>query len=142
MKPQPNHEMPTIPKNLHQLVGLAAGNSMPTAVQRNSFIVNEVPREFQIAADVKLLANILNSLLSIVVNNSKHSCIRIIAKEYEDMIFVCVRDNNSGSNYDVAGNLQQVQQNAKKMNGNVNITNMENKFTSIIFNFPNFPVTV
>ena len=83
MKTQPDPVMTSIPKNLHQLVGNAVDNSMPTAVQRNSFIVNEVLREFQIATDEKILATILNSLLSTVVSHTKHSCIRIKAKEYD-----------------------------------------------------------
>ena len=36
---------------------------MPTAVKRNSFIVNEVPREFEIGADENTLAIVLDSLL-------------------------------------------------------------------------------
>ena len=121
MNTQQEQQMTSLPKNLHQLVGLLAGNSMPTAVQRNSFIVNEVPREFQIAADENILANVLQSLLTTVVNTSRHSCIRVQAKEYEDIIFVSVRDNTSINDYTENPNLEKAQILARKMNGNVMI---------------------
>jgi hypothetical protein len=138
MKTKQDPEMAPILKNLHQLVGLAVGNSMSAAVQRNSFIVNEVPREFHIGTDEKILSTVLNSLLNTVVSNSKHSCIRIKAKEYEDIIFVSVRDYSSPGNYDINGNLEEVKMLAKKMNGSVSIDNLETKFTTILLSFPNF----
>ncbi|MEO6730833.1 MAG: hypothetical protein ABIN01_06425 [Ferruginibacter sp.] len=126
-------------KNLHKLIGLVAGNTIAAAVQRNNFIVNDVPASFEIATDQNNLAIILDSLLSTVVSNTQHSCIRIEAKEYEDMMFVVVRDNSGFSNYDIDGNLKQVKLLAKNLNGTVTITNKEEKSTSILLSFPNFP---
>ncbi|MEO7766847.1 MAG: hypothetical protein ABIS01_05445 [Ferruginibacter sp.] len=139
MKKQSDPETINLSKNLRKLVGLAAGNSMPSAVQRNSFIVNEVPDEFHIATDEKALSEILNSLLSTIVGNSKHGCIRIKAREYDDIIFVCVKDNSSFSDYLVNDHLDAVKILAKKMNGSVTIENMENNSTHILLSFPNFP---
>lgn len=138
MNPQAAAELASLPKNLHQLIGLIAGNSMPTAVQRNSFIVNEVPREFNIVTDEKILANILTRLVTTVVRNSKHSCIRIKAREYEDVIFVSIRDNSFGT-YPKTGNLEEIQLLAKKMNGHVSVENSKDSFTTILLSFPNFP---
>ena len=139
MNPQPEQEISVLPKNLHQLIGLIAGNSMPTAVKRNSFIVNEVPREFQIATNETTLAIVLDSLLNAVVSNSKHSCIRIRAKEYEDILFVSVRDTSLNS-YAIDNELAMIQLLAKKMNGTVTVENVKDKFTSILLSFPNFPM--
>lgn len=139
-KTNPDSVITSNSKNLHRLVGLAVGNLMPTAVQKNSFIVNEVPREFLIVTDENLLASILDSLLSIVVNYSKHSCIRISAKEYDDIIFVSVRENGSFSSYADNGNLEHVKLLAKKMNGSVSFEKEEEKFTTILLSFPNFPM--
>ncbi|MEO5889819.1 MAG: hypothetical protein ABIQ31_06170 [Ferruginibacter sp.] len=139
MKTKSEVEMTLIPKNLHRLVGLAAGNSMPMAVQRNSFIVNEVPRDFQIANNEHLLAAALDSLLSTVVRNSKHSCIRVKAREYDDIIFVSVRDNNSPDAYAVNGNLEEVKVLVQAMNGSVSVENNGDEFTTILLSFPNFP---
>ena len=89
--------------------------------------------------DEKILGKVLEVLLSTVISNSKHSCIRIKAKEYEDIIFVSVRDNNSLSNYAENDNLQEINALAKKMNGSVSIQHIENKITTILLSFPNFP---
>lgn len=136
---QPGTEMAPLPKNLHQLVNIAAGHSLITAVQRNSFIVNEVSREFQIAADEIMLANVLNTLVSTVARHSADSCIRIKAKEYDDIIFVSVKDQSGFNKYDMNGNLEQVQLLAKKINGNISIGEPADSFTTILLTFPNFP---
>lgn len=134
----PNTEI--VPKNLYQLVRQAADNSMHSAVERHSFIVNEVPVEFNIATDEGMLSDILNCLLSAVVNNTHHSCIRIKANEYEDIVFVSIRDNSLFTSNTVSDHLDKVKLLAKKMNGNVIVRNMEEKFTTILLSFPNFPV--
>jgi len=126
-------------RNLFQLVRIAADKSKLTAVQRNSFIINDVPRDFQIISDESILAAILNNLLSTVVSNTENSCIRIKATEYEDIISIYIRDNSSYSNYAVNANLEQAKILARKMNGSLTIRNMEEKFTTILLSFPNFP---
>jgi len=125
-----------VPGNLHQMVCFAASNSIPKAVQRNSFIVNEVAREFEIATDETILTTLLNNLLSEVVQHTKDSCIRIKAKEYDDIICVVIKDNSMFSNYSATGNLAKIKQLAKKMKGSLSIRNMEHKFTTILISFP------
>ena len=137
MKTQEGSEM--IPKNLHQLVGIIAGNSIREAVEKNSFIVNEVPHEFQIANNEKLLASILESLLATVVNISAGSCIRVRAKEYDDIMFLSVRDNSSLESYTANDKLEEVQVLARKINGSIRVERIDNKFTTISVTFPNLP---
>ena len=131
--------MKTDIKNLHGLVSLAASGLIKSAVQRSSFIVNEVPLEFQIATDEKLVSAIINSLLTIVVSNSAHSCIKIKANEYDDIISVSIKDNSSLTNYTNMNNIEEIQLLAKTLNGNISIRKLENKFTTILLSFPNFP---
>ena len=140
MKPKSTIADHSISKNLHHLVDQAAGNYIPKAVKRNSFIVNEVPREFQVASNEKILATILNNLLSSVVSHSKHSCIRIKANIYGDIICLCIKDNSNYSDNAVNGKLDQVKQLVKKLRGSVIIRNMEDKFTTILLSFPNNPI--
>ncbi|MCW3092888.1 MAG: hypothetical protein JWP81_3957 [Ferruginibacter sp.] len=139
MTTQSTPELSSPLKNLRKMVGLAVGNSMPSAVQRNSFIVNEVPDEFHIATDEIALSNVLDRLLHTIVNSSKHSCIRVKAKEYDDIIFLCVKDNSSFSDYHANDHMDEVKQLARKMNGSVTIENTENNSTKILLTFPNFP---
>ncbi len=142
MKPKSIISTTTASKNLHQLVDMAAGYSIPKAVKRNSFIVNEVPREFQIASDEIIVSAILNNLLSSVVSHSKHSCIRIKANLYDDIVCLSIKDNSNFSNYADNENLAQVKQLVQKLKGSVIVRNMEDKFTTILLSFPNYPIAV
>ena len=127
-------------KSLHQLVNFAAANSRLSAVERHSFIINEVTPGLQIAMDEKILVSVLNQLLSTVVNNTKHSCIRIEAKEYDDVIFITVKDNSSFADLSVSPNFAQIKLLAMKLNGSIRIVSKEKKMTSILLSFPNFPI--
>ncbi len=129
-----------IPINLHQLVDQAAGNSIPKAVKRNSFIVNEVPREVQISSNENILAIILDKMLSTVISHSKHSCIRIKATVYDDIVCLSIKDKSNFSDNTVTEYLDQVKELAKKLKGNVIVRNIADKFTTILLSFPNLPI--
>lgn len=131
----------SIPKNLHQLVDQAAGGSIPKAVKRNSFIINEVPRGFQVSSNEKILTAILNKMLSTVVNHSKHSCIRIKASVYGDILCLSIKDKSNFSDNAVTADLEPVKDMVKKLKGNIIIRNIEDKFTTILLSLPNIPIT-
>jgi hypothetical protein len=127
-------------KSLHQLVNFAAASSRLAAVQRHSFIINEVTPGLQIVTDENLLAKVLNQLLNTIVNNTKHSCIRIAAKEYDDVIFVSVKNSSGFADLTVAPNFVQATLLARKLNGRIAINKNENNTNSILLSFPNFPI--
>jgi len=135
----PNSALSTTPKTLDYLVGLLATSVLPTAVRRNSFIVNEIPGKFYIATDENMLASVLSSLLHTVVTHTENSCIRIAAKEYGNVILVHMKDSRNFNNYPVANDLQQIQALAKKMGGCVSISSRRDENTIIAFSFPNIP---
>ena len=125
------------PKTIHQLVRLIAANALPSAARNNSFIVNEVPESFMIIADENILATVLSRLLYSLVNHGENSCIRVTAKEYDDIIFVQMKSSRGLNNDAIDNDLQQAQSYAKKMNGNVGLSKDEEKITGIVFSFPN-----
>ncbi len=129
-----------ITKSLQKMVNLAAGNLRLTAAERHSFIVNEVSAEFQIETNEIILTTLLNELLSAVVTNTKNSCIRIEAKEYDDVVFLTVKENSGNANGTVALNLEAIKILAMKMNGAITVSNTGNKINSILLSFPNFKV--
>jgi|GEM_PF-1890662 len=129
-----------ITKSLQKMVTLAAGNLRLTAAKRHSFIVNEVSAEFQIETNEIILTTLLNQLLSAVVSNTNHSCIRIEAKEYDDVVFVTVKENSGIVNGSVAFNLDAIKILAMKMNGAITVSNTGNKINSFLLSFPNFKI--
>lgn len=129
-----------ITKSLQKMVTLAAGNLRLTAAKRHSFIVNEISAEFQIETNEIILTTLLNQLLSAVVSNTNHSCIRIEAKEYDDVVFVTVKENSGIVNGSVVLNLDAIKILAMKMNGAITVSNTDNKLNSFLLSFPNFKI--
>ncbi len=141
MTTSPNPSLTATSKNLHQLVSGATDYAIGTAVQRNSFFVNEVPPQFQVETDEQVLSLVLHQLLNTIVCHTRNSCIRIKAQEYEDIIFISIRDNSSYSDYTTNDKLSEAKLLAKKMNGNIIVRNLEDRFTNVLLSFPNFPKT-
>jgi|SRR5882724_10541700 len=127
-------------KTLDQLVSLLAAGSLPTAVRRKSFIVNDVPHALSITTDENMLATVLGSILHTVVCHTENSCIRIAANVYDKIVQVSMQDSSNCFNSDVVANeLQQVQALAEKMGGYLSMNSKLQKVTSIAFSFPNLP---
>lgn len=122
---------------IHQLVKLLAANARPSALRNCSFIVNDVPAEVAIYADENILATVLSRLLYSLVNTAENSCIRISAKEYDDIAFIYLRSTRGIDNNAIDTELQQAQAYAKKMNGNIGLSRDDEKVTGIVFSFPN-----
>ena len=131
--------MTSIPKNLHRIVSLSAGNLVKKSAEKRSFIVNEVPHEVSIETDEKVISAILDNLLTNIISNSAYGCIRVKACEYDDIICVSIKDNGSLLNHDFIDNMDEIHLLAKSLNGNLSIRSLENKFTAILLSFPNFP---
>lgn len=130
-------EINSSPETIQHLVKLIATSALPSALRNNSFIVNDVPVEFKIIADENMLATVLSRLLYCLVNNAENSCIRISAKEYDDIMFIHMKSNRGIGNEAVENDLQHAQSYAKKMNGNIGLNKDEDKITGIVFSFPN-----
>ncbi len=134
------HTEPAItsnPKTINQLVKLIISNALPSVLRTNSFILNDVPADLNIIADKNMLATVLSRLLYCVVNNAESSCIRISAKEYDDIIFIHFKSSCGINNDSDNNDLQQAQAYAKKMNGNIGLDRELDKITGIVFSFPN-----
>jgi hypothetical protein len=129
---------PSTKKTLDQLVSLLAAGSLPAAVHRKSFIVNDVPRALPISADENMLATVLSSILQIVISHTENSCIRIAANINDKIVNVQMQDNNFNGNV-IESDLKQVQTIANKMGGYLSIHTNLKKITSIAFSFPNIP---
>lgn len=138
MNTQSETGIQSTPATICQLVKLIAANALPSALRNNSFIVNDVPAEIRIIADENLLATVLSRLLYSFVNGAESSCIRINAKEYEDIVFVQMRSTHGIDNNAIDSDLQQAQPYAKKMNGNIGLSWENEKVTGIVFSFPNY----
>ncbi len=111
--------------------------SLPFAVRNRSFIVNDVPANFEFFTDTDKAAQVLSGLLATFITYASDSCIRISAEKiYGNMVQVNVKDNNSNHTYAVACALQKIVPLAEAMVGHLNITNRRQRITTISFIFP------
>ncbi len=133
---QPNPGLP-VSRTLNQLVSRLATGILPEAVRRKSFIINDIPHEFNISIDEKMLSSVLNGLLYTAVTYSENSCIRISARVYGNIILVYVKDTRRFTHHTMSDRLLQLQPLAQKMGGNVSITTHGREVSAIAFSFPN-----
>jgi len=122
---------------LQNLVDGLIKTLLPVAVRNNSSFVNDVPSKLNIRCDGNIVASVINGLLLSVINNARETCISISAKEmYGKMVMVSIKDSNSFNTYAVACSLQDVVPLAKKIGGELAITNPKQQVTTVVFKFP------
>jgi len=127
----------TTKRTLQELVDRLVTGELSAVLQKESFIVNEVPGELVIAADEKMLAGVLKGLLHIVVSNAKNSCIRVAAKVYGDIVLVHVRDTRRSDNRTIMQRMEEIQTLAGKVGGCVTVCNQQEEAITLAFSFFN-----
>ena len=132
-----NSETNTAKTNLKQLIGQLIHSYQPVAVQQHSFFVNNISTELYTGTDPDTLNAMLGSLLYIIARCSKDSCILIDAIPHGNTMELSLKDNNAVNNYAVLYEFQHLKLLAQRLNGFLNINNLQNKETVISFSFDN-----
>lgn len=124
-------------RTLQDLVDRLVTGELAAALQKESFIVNEVPGELIIAADENMLAKVLRGLLHTVVSNARNSCIRVAAKVYGDIVLVHIRDTRRADSKTITERLEEIQMLAEKVGGCVTVCNQQEEAITLAFSFFN-----
>lgn len=124
-------------RTLQELVDKLVTGELDAVLQKESFIVNEVPGELVIAADEHMLARVLRGLLHTVVSNARNSCIRVAAKVYGDIVLVHVRDTRRADTKTITERLDEIQLLAEKVGGCVTVCNQQEEAITLAFSFFN-----
>jgi hypothetical protein len=125
---------------LRLLVNRLIISSLPVTIRNKSFIVNDVPAEFCIVGNASMVCSVIGALLKTVKSCSKNSCIRISAKNYDNVILLHIRDNNSLDSFALANGLKHMQPLVEKTVGYVSSTNRIEKIMTIAYSFSNLPI--
>ena len=126
-----------VPMSLHHLVNRLSESLEPTARRNKSLIINNVPEDICSELSVNMVAAVLSGLMNIVIMHTEHSCIRVSAKTFGNVVLVHVKDDGC-LNYDsISHNLAEIQSQAEKIGGFVGFTSYRNKLTTIAFSFMN-----
>jgi C4-dicarboxylate-specific signal transduction histidine kinase len=117
--------------SLHKLVDQLMLSFIPLAVNKKSFIVNDVNEAFELNADEQVLAFIIGNLLNNAINSSDHVCIRIEAVKQPNGIQIRVKNNGANFYSTVAHGFSEVLAAARSMGGSINIYNQKHEGTVI-----------
>src|SRR5689334_19480079 len=93
---------------LRPLVNSLVKSALPTAISRQSFIINDIPCNTYLEADENAVALIFSKLLENTISSSHKGCIRISAKQEDDYITISVKDNNSDYSRYISGKMIKV----------------------------------
>ncbi len=122
---------------LRNLVNQLVSDSLATAVQQKSIIVNEVPSNMHIAADEAMLSPVIGELLATVVANSKKGSIYISAERFSDVVIFSIQDRNTNNGYALAYSIKSIEPMAAELGGFITIKGQQQLETTISLSFPN-----
>jgi hypothetical protein len=125
------------PVGLQVMVNRISTSSLPAAIRKHSFIVNDIPADISVSTDENMLATVFGSLLNTVITHTENCCIRISAKLYGKVVLVNLREIHQANGQAFRGSLRQIQQLAEKIGGAVSISRGQTKETTILFSFAN-----
>jgi nitrogen fixation/metabolism regulation signal transduction histidine kinase len=110
---------------------------LPSAISRNSFIINDIPADTKLYADKTVIAHILGNLLSNTVGSSHHGCIRVSAKDEDGHVTISVKDNNNDYSRFISGKMEKVKPSVMKMGGDLNFEFNQRNSITILVSFAN-----
>jgi hypothetical protein len=123
--------------DLHKIADYIIKLMLPAAVNRGSFIINDIPGESYLEADKDLVAIVLSNLLLNTISSSSDGCIRVSSHQENGETFVTVKDNNSDCSRYISGKMAKVQPIVKKMGGDLRFELTGQKNLTIIMSFGN-----
>ncbi len=122
---------------LRQLTNQLIKGILPSAISRNSFIINDIPAETNLFADESLVAQNFSSLLNNTVGSSHNGCIRVSAKQEDNHIIISVKDNNNDYSRFISGKMTKVKPAVNKIGGDLSFEFTQRNSITILVSFTN-----
>lgn len=122
---------------LHLMINQLSLSTLPTAMRRQSIIVNDIPQRMYVTTDAHKLAAVLGSLLNTVISHTSNAYIHISAKNYGNVMLLHIKENSRLNSPSFAGKLVEIQEMAERIGGNVSVTSYRNEVTTVAFSFVN-----
>lgn len=119
--------------SLNRLVNQLMTGLIPLAVDKKSFIINDVAPTMQLEADIEVMAYVVGNLITNAVNSSQNSCIRVEAVMEGSSVQIRVRNNSSHFYSSTSGGFTHLMAAARKMGGDISIHNWKNEGTTLVF---------
>lgn len=129
-------------KELHELVNTLVKTMVPAVVQKNSFIINDVPKDIAISADEQVLSSIIGCMLRMMAGRVQDGCIRIVANTVDGFVVIQAKDNSGSHNGFITSDLQEAMLYVRRLGWYLSVAIGGETTTEISFCFPNVRKTV
>ena len=127
------------PVNVKALVGRLLSLFQPLAVKKRSLILNDIPPDMQVNADLVKLARIITSLLDSIFDKSANCCIRITARRYRSVVLFRLSHSNGTRRFTPDPHWQEVNRLASKLGGCVMDNDLRRSHATVTFSFLSHP---
>jgi signal transduction histidine kinase len=119
--------------SLNRLVNQLMTGLIPLAVNKKSFIINDVDQSMELEADIDVLAYVVGNLITNAVNSTQNSCIRVEAIVEGASVQIRVRNNSTHFYSSTSGGFTHLVSAARQIGGDISIHNWKNEGTTLVF---------
>lgn len=122
--------------SLKMVVARCLVTFQPVAVKQHSFLLNEIPADFMVTADEKILSSLVFSIFNGVVGSTWNSCIRVSAKKFGGIVLLKFRNRNREIAYDTNRNGQHIILLTEKLGASIFSSDSTLKTGALTLSFP------
>jgi hypothetical protein len=119
--------------SIFQLVSRLQANLLPQAIQKKSFIINDVDRTISVTADENILAFIVSSLVSNAIFSTSNCCIRVETVNTDDGMQLKVRNNGAFMYSTHMYSLGNIVDAAHKLGGSIGLQSEGSNGLTVVF---------
>ena len=121
---------------LRQLVNDLLNNSLATAIQNHSDVVNEVGEGVVLQGMDTQMVNLLNEVIFTVLNNSKRGDIHIRSERYKDHVELRIIDKSNYNGYSLSFSIGAIMPDASRIGSDIMLMNNQQREATVIFSIP------
>jgi len=121
--------------NLQQLINRLLVFYNPVATKQKCYFINAAGHGLYVNTHAESLGTLLGSLFYIVARCSHDTPILVTAACYNERAAVSVQCSSKADSYRILHGFQHLQILSKELNGSLDVSNYENRETTITFNF-------
>jgi len=121
------------PVSVFQLVSRLQANLLPQAVEKKSFIINDVDKNISVTTDENILAFILSSLVSNAIFSTSNCCIRVETTYTDQGLQLKVRNNGAFLYSTRMYSLGTIVDAAHKLGGSIGLQSEDKDGLTVVF---------
>lgn len=121
--------------NLQQLINRLLAFYNPVANKQKCYFINAAGHGLYVNTNAESLGTLLGSLFYIIARCSHDTPILVTAACYNDRAAISIQCSSKANNYHILQGFQHLEILSKELNGFLEVSNYDNRETTITFNF-------